>query len=374
MRVVAIGEVVVDWISTEPGRRFEDISMFCRSLGGNACNVAIGVSRLGTPSRLIGKVGDDLNGRYLTEILKREKVDVDHLIVDKRYPTAQCYVLSSSEDENSFYNWPNDNAAQMLEAKDVTAAGLEGAAMLHATGISLTREPRTSSIVHALKLARDMGLIVSFDSSYPTGEESKAREAAVKCMHLAHLIKVNLGELLYWANDHGEPGMNHCHSSRKGGNCDGGWPVHGDDVSSKRLAEQGLMVLEGSGKSLGPVAHIKECAKVVFEKYQPHALLVTLGLDGSYVLSAAGEAYCRPHVVRSVAGVGAGDAYISGMLHALSTLGVSGANHLSGVSESQWQRLGTYANAVGALATTKLSASEGLPRAQEVESLLASAT
>ncbi len=359
MRVVAIGEVVVDWISTEPGRRFEDISLFCRSLGGNACNVSVGVSRLGTRSRLVGKVGDDLHGRYLLEILKREGVEVDHLITDKAHPTAQCYVLSSSEDENSFYNWPMDNAAQMLEKGDVTRESLSDAAMLHATGISLTREPRTSTIIHAMQMARELGLVVSFDSSYPTHEEAKARAAAIKCMDLAHLIKVNLGELLYWA----------------GGGVDtdrGPWPIAGEDVSSKSLAEKGLSVLEGNGNTTGPTKHIKNCARVVFEKYKPEALLVTLGADGSYVLGRNGEAYCHPHTVSSVAGVGAGDAFIAGMLHALCKLGIRGVPDIACVTPEQWQRLGSYANACGALVTRKISASEGLARAEEVDLLMAS--
>lgn len=356
MRVVAIGEVVVDWISTEPGRGFDDVSIFCRSLGGNACNVSVGVSRLGTRSRLIGKVGDDVHGRYLLEILKRENVEVDHLITDKAYPTAQCYVLSTSEDENSFYNWPTNNAAQMLQQHDVTRESLSDAAMLHATGISLTKEPRTSTIVHAMQTARELGLVVSFDSSYPTHEESKARAAAIQCMDLAHLIKVNLGELLYWAGDKAERGL---------------WPTAGEDVSSKSLAEKGLSVLEGNGNATGPTKHIKDCARIVFEKYKPEALLVTLGTDGSYVLGRNGEAYCHPHNVSSVAGVGAGDAFIAGMLHALSKLGIRGVPDIACVSPEQWQRLGSYANACGALVTRKISASEGLARADEVDSLLA---
>ncbi len=47
--------------------------------GGSAANVAVGIKRLGYPSGLIGKVGEDIFGDFLLEGLKKEKVDIAYL-------------------------------------------------------------------------------------------------------------------------------------------------------------------------------------------------------------------------------------------------------------------------------------------------------
>jgi len=91
--IVALGELVVDWVCMEKGAGPFHTGGFWRCLGGNAANVAVGVRRLGGETRLVAKVGDDIHEKYLRRCLTSEGVDLEHLIVDKRYPTAQCYAL-----------------------------------------------------------------------------------------------------------------------------------------------------------------------------------------------------------------------------------------------------------------------------------------
>jgi sugar/nucleoside kinase (ribokinase family) len=76
-----------------------------------------------------------------------------------------------------------------------------GAVALHATGISLTVEPRSSAVIEAMSRARKANLLVSFDAGFPTGEGEKAKGHALEAMALAHMIKVNLAELFYWLGD-----------------------------------------------------------------------------------------------------------------------------------------------------------------------------
>ena len=76
MKVVTIGELVVDWIAVEKSASWQDPQTFIRSLGGNAANVALGLSRLGSEVRLVAKVGADLHGNYLLQHFN--SLDIDH--------------------------------------------------------------------------------------------------------------------------------------------------------------------------------------------------------------------------------------------------------------------------------------------------------
>ena len=67
--------------------------------------------------------------------------------------------------------------------------------------------------------------------------------------------------------------------------------------------------------------------------------------------------------------IGAGDAFMAGLLDGLVKSGVlaDGGNRLSELSSADWVRLGRRANAVGALVTTKPGTAEGMPTASELE-------
>src|SRR5262249_43330801 len=192
-------EVVVDWLAAEPVENLDEARNFCRSLGGNASNVAIGLCRLGTGAKLIGKVGRDLHGHYLTEILRREGVDIRHLLVDSLHPTAQCYGFTDAGGHHTFYNWPQPHAADMLCLEELSYETLIGAEAVHATGISLIVDPRRSTVLRTLATAADNGLVVSFDACFPSGKDAHAKRPVEEAMAMATIVKVNKRELVLWS-------------------------------------------------------------------------------------------------------------------------------------------------------------------------------
>lgn len=54
---------------------------------GGAANVAHNLHRLGAKVTLIGRIGDDLEGRTLNAILRKEGVDTSGLFIDRKIPT-----------------------------------------------------------------------------------------------------------------------------------------------------------------------------------------------------------------------------------------------------------------------------------------------
>jgi fructokinase len=325
MNIVAIGEVVVDWLSLKPGESILTASEFHRGLGGNSTNVAIGLSRLGTPVKLVGKVGADFHGDYLKQELQAEGIALDNIIGDERYPTAQCYMTTTSEGEHHFRNWPRPNAADMLTEAELPVALLQAADVLHTSGISMMIDPRRQSILKAVELARQSGAIISFDAGFPTGADDEARRQVETILSRAHLLKTNEFELRFWSGD------------------------------------------DGSGD-------VESMARRVFARYKPTALLVTLAAAGSLIITGSDAIRCEPMKVEALSAVGAGDAYIAGVIHWISELLKKAprpwADALSGLTAQQWRQAGVAGNICGAFATLEHNAYAGMPgKRQLVDSM-----
>lgn len=315
MPVVAIGEIVVDWLSVEPGDDLYHAREFHRALGGNSANVAVGLNRLGTPVRFVAKTGADFHAEYLRQQLEREGVDSTWVLADERYGTAQCYMTTTAEGEHEYRNWPKPHAAEMLAPAEISEDIFDGARFLHATGISFVVRPRRDAVQKAMDFARARKIPISFDGLFPTGWVQEAREHVEAALYQSQLIKLNEYELRFWA---GQPAPN----------------------------------------------TVLEAAERVFARYKPIALFITQAERGSFVMSAKGVAECPPVAVRCVCGVGAGDAYVAGALHALyqSHRDVD----LSDLSLAEWRRIGMVGNFTGALATRVIDAYSGMPTGHEL--------
>ena len=73
--VITMGRVSVDLYPEQIGVKLAEVETFAKSLGGSATNVAVAAARLGHPSAVITRVGDDDFGRYIRSALGEFGVD-----------------------------------------------------------------------------------------------------------------------------------------------------------------------------------------------------------------------------------------------------------------------------------------------------------
>lgn len=66
---------------------------FKMGLGGKATNVAIGLSRLGINSYLIGRIGNDIRGKNNLEIITLEKVNTKYIKIDQDTETGAIILI-----------------------------------------------------------------------------------------------------------------------------------------------------------------------------------------------------------------------------------------------------------------------------------------
>src|SRR5438552_17116706 len=59
------------------------------TIGGCAANVAVDLGKMGVRARVVGRVGDDVFGRAVGEMLREQGVDVDGLMTSRGVDTWQ---------------------------------------------------------------------------------------------------------------------------------------------------------------------------------------------------------------------------------------------------------------------------------------------
>jgi fructokinase len=179
--LLAIGETLVDFISTEETDWLRDAYTFRKYQGGSPANIAVYVSKLGGHSAIISKIGIGAMGQFLKAELKRAGVMTDYLIMDHRVHTSVVFVSRTprTADFEAFRS-----GDYQLEPKEIEEGAIERAKIVHASTFALSREPCRSAIEKAFKLAQNYGKIISLDPNYSSVIWPDHREATEVLQHM----------------------------------------------------------------------------------------------------------------------------------------------------------------------------------------------
>jgi sugar/nucleoside kinase (ribokinase family) len=165
--IVGIGEVLIDFVATEPVSYIE-VPAFQKCFGGAPMNTLVGVARLGTKSGAITAVGDDPFGQFLVQELKKNGVDTSRVKAKKGTLTTLAFVANDPETgERSFkfYRkpWVTGTSDSSLSVGDVDFEYVRKAKILHVSGFALSQNPSRKAILAAVEYAKKEGVQVSFD-------------------------------------------------------------------------------------------------------------------------------------------------------------------------------------------------------------------
>lgn len=161
--LLTIGEVLVDFISTERADSLRDTEIFQRYLGGSPANIATNVSRLGRSAALIAKTGIGAFGQFLKGALQRNGVRTDYLIMDHRFNTSVIFVSRTSGTPDFE---PFRSADFNLTPDEISEEIITAATILHTSTWPLSREPSRSAVIKAFRIASEHNKILSFDPNY----------------------------------------------------------------------------------------------------------------------------------------------------------------------------------------------------------------
>lgn len=231
-------------------------------LGGNACNVAVGLSKLQIPTTVMAEIGEDEFSQKIINGLKAEGVNSDFLLQNSTSPSSFSVILDFEKDRTIFgqhskreHNFSFENLSTRLIY--LTSLGLEW----------------KNAYQNALEFTKKTNALLAFNPGTPQLKEGF--EGIKEILKATAILFVNKEEAvkILRINDEGLP-----------------------------AGKAGLMIndLLNGLKQLGP--------KIV---------VVTDGANGSYAIDGQGkilsQAVMKTTIVEKT---GAGDAYASGFLGA----------------------------------------------------------
>ena len=162
---VVLGDVMTDVVTRlsgpiAPGS--DSPAQVSMSGGGQAANTAAWLAVTGTPTAMVGRVGDDAHGAAAEAELKRGGVRT-HLTRDPQRPTGTCVVLVAPGGERTMF--PDAGANDGLLPGALPDSLLASGNHLHIAGYALLRRGSREGARAELERALDSGLTVSVDPS-----------------------------------------------------------------------------------------------------------------------------------------------------------------------------------------------------------------
>jgi fructokinase len=312
--VISHGEMLIDFVSTVNGVSLIEAPSFLKAPGGAPANVAVGLARLGVSAGFMGQVGDDAFGHFLEQTLRENKVDVSALRFSREAHTMLAFVALRVDGERDFVFYRQPSADMLYRPEDVEEAYVRSARVFHFGTISLISEPARSAALHAVKIAREAGLLISFDPNLRLNlwpDAKAARDGMRLGWLLANVIKVSEEELAF----------------------------------------------------LGETDDLAEAARKLWHN-DLRVMIITRGQAGSRYVTTAFNGEVAGYAVNAVDTTGAGDGFVAGLLKGLLEQPDAYAN------EDRLRAVCRFANAVGALTTTRRGAIPALPTFEQVETFL----
>ncbi|MFJ4689573.1 sugar kinase [Streptomyces sp. NPDC088789] len=192
--VVVCGEAMLLMLA-EPGIPLEHAVAFRRSVAGAESNVAAGLARLGHSVRWLGRVGDDPAGRTVLAQLRAQGVDCAYAVTDPDAPTGVLMRDSHPARAIDVQYLRAGSAASRLSPDELVPAHVEGARLVHITGITpMLSDAAQRATWRLVEQAHAAGATLSFDPNirHKLGPPKRWREVVGPL--LAHADMVLAGE------------------------------------------------------------------------------------------------------------------------------------------------------------------------------------
>ncbi|MDI9588758.1 MAG: carbohydrate kinase [Acidobacteriota bacterium] len=267
--------------------------------GGSPANVAMTLGRLDRPVELITWLGDDARGRMIRDHLKESNVKIQDSSMRARKTSTALATL----DETGAASYEFDLDWQVPEVEVD-----ESVIIAHAGSIAATIEPGGTDVVHLLERAKEHATITYDPNARPTimGEPEEAYKRIQEIIKLADVVKTSDEDI--------------------------DWLTGGDDVelTANKWLEMGASLV-----------------------------VVTRGGDGSSAFIPGVRIDMPASDVDVVDTVGAGDSFMGGLIDALWSENLLGANNryaLRNIEQDTVVRILARASSISAITVSRAGA------------------
>ena len=312
--VVALGELLIDF--TDNGISGQGNTIFEANPGGAPCNVLAMLQKLGNKTAFIGKVGKDIFGTKLKEVLKEVGIDTSGLVMDKKGRTTLAFVQTLKGGDRDFSFYRNPGADMMLEEGDINNSLIKNCKIFHFGTLSMTHKGVRKATKKAIKKAKESGALISFDPN----------------------LRPPLWESLDDAKKQVEYGLGQC------------------DIL--KISDNEIQWFTGE-------KDFDKGIKKLQDRYSIKLIVLSMGKDGSRAyyknLRVEKPAFVQKNTIETT---GAGDTFGGCCLNFILKYG------LDNMDQEKLEKMLTFANAAASLITTKKGALRVMPTKDEVKDFI----
>jgi len=308
--LVSMGELLIDFIPNEVGENLKKVNTFTKMAGGAPANVCACYAKLGGKSYFMGQVGNDPFGQFLVDELEKASVDTTYTSFTHKAKTSLAFVSINHEGERDFMFYRDPSADQLFEPKQVEKSVFEHA-IFHFCSVGLKEYPLKYSHLEAIKQAKKIGSIISFDPNLRLAlwdNHEELRKTVLSFIPHAHIIKLSLDELTF----------------------------------------------------LTGISHIDKAVSSLF-RGSVQMIVLTKGKEGSTLFTKTNSYHCPSYDVDVLDTTGAGDAFIGAFLYQY-------AKHEH--HSIDYQSILSFANATAAIVVSHFGAIPSLPTIFDVEQFM----
>lgn len=311
MELVSMGELLVDF--TPMGMSEQGNPIFERNPGGGAANMACAAARLGVETAFLGKVGDDDFGRALKKVVTDRGVNTEGLLLSPEYQTSLAFVHLAEDGDRSFSFYRRQGADTMLKREELREELIKEAKYFYFSSQLLTGGDSRDTSYAAVKLAKESGAQIVFDVNLRLNlweREEEAREQITAAMKQADVLKLSEEEAAYFTG----------------------------------------------------LQDTWQAAEKLLTETEAQAVVITLGAQGSMVKTKRAAVIAGAPKVKAIDATGAGDSFTGAVVMQLLRSGKNAASQ----SETDWNRILSFANRAGALTCTRRGGISSLPTEDEI--------
>jgi len=305
MKILCIGEALIDMICTDTGSSLSKGEHFLKKPGGAPTNVAAAIAALGGDVLLSAKVGADPFGQQLIDVMKDFGVSTTWMIQDKDHFTTFAFVSLMKDGERDFVF--NRGADGQLSESDIEGIDLDECSIIHfGSATAFLPGPLQQAYKSLLQKALEKNIFISFDPNY------------------RHLLFKNNTETFIeqsWSF------MQQCHFFK--------------------VSDEEAMLITGSSS-------VFDAAKILSEKTKA-TFAITLGKEGTLLMHQNNKIMVESIDILPIDTTGAGDAFVGAVLYQLSNYSLQ---MIQSLSAKNWEDIIYNANKAGARTCEYMGAME----------------
>jgi ribokinase len=167
--IIVFGSINMDLVTKSPrlpmaGETLQGYEFFTAP-GGKGANQAVAAARLGIPTQIVGRLGDDEFGRQLQRSLQESGVNTDRILVDQAASSGVAVITVDDAGENNIIIVAGTNGRVNHQDIDRLTDLLPGAAAL-----LLQLEIPLPAVIAAAQAARRAGVSVILDPAPAKGD------------------------------------------------------------------------------------------------------------------------------------------------------------------------------------------------------------